>query len=238
MKSHRQTLGRIWSAAASGVADHRPRRRFGIKLANRIDSRKALSPLRSASAVQTILLLLLALSISARAQTNSPDPFKLAPPLPLMSPTFWELYHWWIIIGTYVAVMAIGLLLWIALKAKPLVVIPPGTVARDALGKLAGQPEDGACLSLISQIVRHYFIAAFRLPDREMTTAEITNILALNDAIGVDLGSRVSHFLLECDRRKFAPQPPSASGAVQHALELVNLGESRRNTQPISQQPR
>jgi hypothetical protein len=186
------------------------------------------------SATTAALLLIWGAAISLRAQTNSSGPgdmFKLAPPYPEIQPTVWETYHWAIIIGVIVFVLALALMVWSILKPQPAVVVPPETVAREALAKLSGRPEDGACLSKVSQILRHYFVAAFQLPAGEMTTAEMAAIMAAHDSIGADLGGRVAHFLLECDQRKFAPLPLPASGAANRALELINLGEDRRRWQ-------
>ena len=187
-------------------------------------------PRAAAGAAITAALLLLAAAMSLHAQTNSDADLKLTPPLPELKPTFWEMHHWAVIIGAIIVLLLVAELLWTLLKSKPVVITPPETVAREALGKLAGKPEDGACLSLISQIVRHYFVVAFQLPAAEMTTSEMTDVLATYTSIGTELGSRVSEFLLECDRRKFSTKAIPAFGAVTRALELVNLGEERRQS--------
>src|SRR3984957_8754851 len=145
-----------------------------------------------------------------RAQTNSGgyDPsLKLAPPYPEIQPTIWETYHWAIMIGGIFFLSALGLLLLAILKSKPAATENPEDLARVALAKLSDRPEDGACLSQISQTLRHYFSVAFQLPAGEMTTAELGAILTAHDGVGTDLGKRASHFLLECDQRKFAPLP-------------------------------
>ncbi len=116
--------------------------------------------------------------IPLHAQTNSDGDLKLAPPLPELKPTFWEMHHWAVIIAAIIVLLLVAELIWTVLKPKPVVITPPETVAREALGKLAGKPEDGACLSRISQIVRHYFVVAFELPGAEMTTSEMTDVLA------------------------------------------------------------
>jgi hypothetical protein len=166
-----------------------------------------------------------------RAQANSGGEgaaLKLAPPYPEIQPTIWETYHWAIMIGGIFFLSALGLLLWGIFKSKPAATQTPEDMARVALAKLSGRPEDGACLSQISQTLRHYFSVAFQLPAGEMTTAELVAILAAHDGVGADLGKRASHFLLECDQRKFAPLPVPATHAVDRALKLVNLGEDRR----------
>ena len=57
--------------------------------------------------------------------------------------------------------------------------LPLGLVqARAALEPLRGQSENGALLSRVSQILRHYVAAAFDLPPGELTTVEFCGAIA------------------------------------------------------------
>ena len=115
------------------------------------------------------------------------------------------------------------------LRPESKVVLPPETVARQALAKLQPQPEDGKLLSEVSQILRRYVAAAFELPAAEMTTAEFCTALAGNEKIGAELTQTISNFLRECDERKFSLSSAAAPlNAAARALELVASAETRR----------
>ena len=176
--------------------------------------------------------LIFGASNALAAQTNSHAAGalpSLAPAYPEMAQTFWEMHHAAVIGCAFVLVLLLALLIWSLLKPKPAVVVPPGDVARQALLALAGQPEDGACLSRVSQILRHYFIAAFEIPAGELTTAEFCSAISSRQKIGADLAGQVSEFLRQCDARKFGTSPDAAPlSAVAHALELVTLAEARQ----------
>ena len=61
----------------------------------------------------------------------------------------------------------VALAVWWLTRPKPPVVVPPEVQARQALEPLRQQAEDGAVLSQVSQILRHYVSAAFALPPGE-----------------------------------------------------------------------
>ena len=56
--------------------------------------------------------------------------------------------------------------------------------------RCASRPEDGALLSQVSQILRHYVVAAFDLPPGELTTAEFCRAIAGHARIGPELVRR------------------------------------------------
>ena len=176
--------------------------------------------------------LIFGASTALPAQTNSHAAGalpSLAPAYPEMTQTSWELHHAAIISCGLVLVVLLALLIWSLLKPKPAVVVPPGDVARQALMTLSGQPKDGACLSRVSQILRHYFIAAFEIPAGELTTSEFCGAISSHQKIGADLAGPVTEFLHQCDARKFGTAPDAAPlNAVARALELVALAESRQ----------
>lgn len=166
------------------------------------------------------------LALDALAQQELP---KLLPPYGELPPTFWEQSGTTVIVSAILALLVVVLAIWLLLRPKPVVALPPEIQARTALEGLLSLPEDGALLSRISQILRHYVLAAFELPSGEPTTAEFCRLIAGEDKIGSELSAALASFLRQCDDRKFAlanPMPPL--GAATRALELVALSESRR----------
>jgi hypothetical protein len=111
----------------------------------------------------------------------------------------------------------IGVAAWWLRRPKPALAVPPAEEARKAIEWLRGQPEDGAALSQISQILRHYVGAAFALPPGEMTTADFCLAIAEQGRLGSDLSSRLGDFLRACDQRKFAPPGNVGAGVLPAA---------------------
>jgi hypothetical protein len=179
-----------------------------------------------ASRAEAWLFSLSCLAINASAQEKGPA---LRPPLGEIPPTFWELHGSSVIGSAIVAVLLIAIGLWLWLRPKPVVPLLPEIQARAALEAMANRPEDGAMLSRVPQILRHYVQTAFDLPTGEATTREFGQALAAHEQIGQELSSALMEFLRDCDRRKFARTDPSAPlGAVARALELVTMSEARR----------
>jgi hypothetical protein len=139
----------------------------------------------------------------------------LVPPKPEIPPTFFE-SHQALIWGIGCLLIILGMLIvWLILRpGRPAVTLPAAT-ARVALASLRGRPEDGMLLSQTSQILRHYFTAAFGLPDREMTTSEFTACIREEQRIEPDLATGVVGFLRSADERKFN------TGVRQEPLEAV-----------------
>jgi len=152
----------------------------------------------------------------------------LRPPRGEIPPTFGERYGGWLVVATVLLAAAAFVTIRWLLRQKPTVVLPPEIVARTELAALRGQPETGAVLSRVSQAVRHYFAAAFRLAPGELTTTEFCRELAGQNQITPELSARVGDFLRQCDERKFAPVAPPAGNAAAEALNLVELAEARR----------
>ena len=173
-----------------------------------------------------------ALSLSAQSATNALP--ALAPAYGKIPPTFWEQHGTAMLIGGLVLVVLAALLIWRFLQPKPAVVLPPEVLAREALSKLQGRPEDGKTLSEVSQILRHYIGTAFELPNGELTTAEFCAVIADNEPMGSELVQTIASFLRECDVRKFSPANAVAPlNAVPRALELVSLVEQRRTESAV-----
>lgn len=182
--------------------------------------------------VLSLGLWLVATRSLLRAATNAADADEippLRPPHAEIPPTFWEQYSLWVVLlGALVLAMAC-VAVWLLLRPRPLEVVPPEVRAREALEALRARTEDGALLSQVSQVLRHYVAAAFNLPPEEQTTAEFCRATADDASIGKDLSTALGEFLRQCDQRKFSPPPPAPPlSAVAQALQLVELTEARR----------
>jgi len=153
----------------------------------------------------------------------------LRPPHAEIPPTLWEQYGLWVILFGVLVLGLVCVAAWFLTRPKPPVIVPPEVQARQALEPLREQPEDGALLSRVSQILRHYVIAAFDLPPGELTTAEFCRAIAGHGQIGPELSTAFSEFLRQCDQRKFAPPAPAPPfGAVAQALKLIDEAQTRR----------
>jgi hypothetical protein len=171
--------------------------------------------------------LFFSLSLSAQTSTNALPP--LAPPYGEMPPTFWAQHGTVVLVAGFLFLAALGALGWMILRPKPPVAVPPEVLAREILEKLRHQAESGKVLSEISQTLRRYIVAAFALPPAELTTAEFSAAIAVNEKIGLELAAEVSDFLRECDQRNFAPANPAPPlGAAARALEIISQLEQRR----------
>ncbi|HHY86212.1 MAG TPA: DUF4381 domain-containing protein [Verrucomicrobia bacterium] len=153
--------------------------------------------------------------------------FTLSPPLPEMPPSFWEQYGTWIVLGL-VAALVLALIAWSLLRPKPPPAPPIEVQVRARLAALRSRPEDGNTLSEASRCVRLYLQTAFHLPAEELTTTEFIAALNTSEEPGTELAQKAAEFLQTCDERKFGPGEPAGFGAVDRALELVELGEARR----------
>lgn len=166
------------------------------------------------------------LALSSLAQEKLPA---LRPPLGEIPPTFWELHGTTVLVAVPVAMLLLALGIWLWLRPKPIVPVPPEVQARRALEELSKQPEDGAVISRVSQILRRYVLAVFELPVGEPTTAEFCQLIASHEKIGAELSDALASFLRQCDERKFARSGASIPlGAAAQALELVAQSEARR----------
>jgi hypothetical protein len=169
--------------------------------------------------------------------TNAPA--KLLPPYDELPASFWEQHGAAVVIVGMAALALIAFIIWRRLRPKSPVILPPEVQARTALEALRQRPEDGACLSRISQILRRYFIAAFHLPPDELTTAEFSRAISGHAQVGVELAATVTGFLGRCDEQKFSPAKPAAPlGAVDQALALIAQAEARRAPTESSGSPR
>ncbi len=195
-----------------------------------------------ALALSAIWLFLGAAAGAFGQGTNSgPDRLPpLVPPRGEIPPGLWERYGSWIVLGSALLVLALGFAVWYFTRPRPVPEESPVARARRDLEALRHQPETGAVLSRVSQILRHYLAAVFGLPPEELTTTEFCRALAANDKITPELRARVADFLRCWDQRKFAPGSPGPrTGVAEQALQLVRDGEARleelrRAAQPAS----
>ena len=90
------------------------------------------------------------------------------------------------------------------------------------------ESENGVVLSRVSQIIRHYFINAFDLPQGELTTTEFCSLVSRKAEVGEQLSHQLDEFLRRCDERKFSPSPRDQPlKAVPAALKFVDDAETR-----------
>ncbi len=177
-------------------------------------------------ASRALWLLVAWLALNVRAQEHLPQ---LQPPLGEILPTFWEQHGTTVMVSVPVAMLLLVLAIWLLLRPKPIAPVPLEVQARTALEELSKQPEDGAVISRVSQIMRRYVQAVFDLPAGEPTTTEFCRLIASHEKIGPELAAALAGFLRDCDERKFAHTNASTPlDAAARALELVAQGEARR----------
>jgi hypothetical protein len=177
------------------------------------------------------------LLLQAAAAVPAEEKMALRPPHPEIPPTFWEQYHSWILLGSFVGLGIILLLVWLIRRPKPVTVVPIEVRTRNELEALRAQPETGATISAISRSLRNYFTIVFDFPVEELTTAELNRLLTASQSIGPKLSTQVVDFFKCCDQLKFAPASEVSSGTAQRALELLELAERRRAELRAAAQP-
>jgi hypothetical protein len=168
-------------------------------------------------------------ALLACAATNNPDAIPaLRPPRGEIPPGFWEKHGLLTVACSLLGLALVGLAGWFLARRKPVAVPAPEMLARQALEPLRRQREEGAVLSRVSHILRHYLIAAFGLPPEELTRSEFCRLLGGSQEVGPELAGAVAEFLRRCDERKFAPSAPQPPlGAAEQALSLIQAAEQR-----------
>lgn len=163
-------------------------------------------------------------SVFGQSTTNALP--KLLPPRGPMPPTLWEQHGTAVLAGGLIFLVLAAVVVWQILKPRPHRVLPPAFIAREALAKCLGRPEDGKVLSQVSQTLRRYVGAVLGFPPGEFTTAEFCRELERSENISPQLRPAIADFLRACDERKFSPAVSSAPfDAAGRALEFIALIE-------------
>jgi hypothetical protein len=186
----------------------------------------------------SLWLLAPVLTLPASDPTAPDDIPPLRPPHAEIPPTFWEQHSVLVVVLAALLLALACVAVWFLTRPKPPMIVPPDVQARQALEPLRQQTEDGALLSRVSQILRHYVAAVFDLPPGELTTAEFCRAITGRPQIGPDLSAALCDFLRLCDRDKFSPPalvPPL--NAVAQTLKLIDQSQARRlaNAQSAAQ---
>ena len=166
--------------------------------------------------------------LQAAAAGPAQEKLALQPPHPEIPPSFWEQYHWWIIIAAGVALGIILLVIWLVRRPKAAVIIPIEIKTREELETLRDEPQSGKTVSAISRCLKHYLATAFELPAGELTTAEWNRLLTASQTIGPRLSTQLIGFFQRCDQLKFAPVSETPFEMTHRALELLEISERRR----------
>jgi hypothetical protein len=178
----------------------------------------------------SLCFLLIATSVVVAGE----EPLTLRPPKDELRPSFWEQHGWMIVLAAFALLAAVAFLIRLLQRPKPVVVIPPEIMARQALSALQNRPEDAALVAEVSRILKRYIYSTFNLPRGELTTTEFHQALQAHPHIGPELANDIGTFLREFDERKFAPLAPTLppKPAVASAGELVEQLERRRRPLP------
>jgi len=169
-------------------------------------------------------------SFAALAPTNSESDEipPLRPPKTEILPGYWEEHRSVVILAAAGLLLLTVFILWLILRPRGQVAITPEAQARKELDLLMGQPENGMLLSQVSQIIRRYVSAAFKLPAGELTTTEFCKAISTNESVGAEISAEISEFLRRCDQRKFAPISDALPiNAVAQALQFISRCEAR-----------
>ena len=127
--------------------------------------------------------------------------------------------------------VAAAFVIWFLSRPKAPVVLSAEEQAKRELEALRGRAEDGVVLSKGSQVIRHYFSAAFGLPPGETNTTEFCKLISAEERVGKELADQLCKFLRECDERKFTAQNQTEPmGAIERALKLIDSAEARLPT--------
>jgi hypothetical protein len=179
-----------------------------------------------------LAILFFGAAFPLRGQTNSETtnmPPTLSPPYDELPPTFFEQHGAVLVFAGLGVIMLAAFGGWLIFRPRPKIIIPPEVQARQALEVLREQPEDGAILSCVSQVLRNYFMTAFKLAPGELTTTEFCRAISDNEGIGAELSNATSDFLHDCDDGKFSTTANSGKlEAAKRALQLVEQAEQRR----------
>ena len=167
------------------------------------------------------------LTVMSRAvpeDTKLPLAGALAPPAD-------QRWRWAIGIAGALAVLLVLALIWRARRRKRALKLLPQTPWEVAAAELAGlrrQSERGErpaswCVARLTDVVRNYLSARFRLPARQQTTGEFLRSLKRPDSpLTVEQGHNLADFMTAADLVKFAGQTPEA-GYLENAIVKAEI---------------
>ncbi len=166
---------------------------------------------------------------AATAAPPAPDIRDIHDPIPL---TFWEQHGLQIAVGTPLAVLLLGFLLWLVLRKKAKIPLTP--IERARLELAAARVEiatggDKAFAVQVSDTVRRYLEDACRMPAPERTTEEFLVEAAKHPWLRGELTDLLRKFLEWCDLAKFAGQQfgqPQREQLLAAAAQFLEAAEN------------
>lgn len=148
-----------------------------------------------------------------------------------LTPPADQRWRWAIGIAGALAVLLVLALIWRARRRKRALKLLPQTPWEVAAAELAGlrrQSERGErpaawCVARLTDVVRNYLSARFRLPARQQTTGEFLRSLKRPDSpLTVEQGHNLADFMTAADLVKFAGQTPEA-GYLENAIVKAEI---------------
>lgn len=108
---------------------------------------------------------------------------------------------------------------------------PPPPAYVTARKELEGMSAATATPLAVSTVLRNYMLAAFHIPARGATTAELLQWVSAHPSWDTQLGTETAALLDACDEAKFAPNPaPQDAASTERVLALIARIEGRRTS--------
>lgn len=154
---------------------------------------------------------------------------EIKPPIEIVNVWLWVTFG---VVAVVLAAVAVGLILYFALRKKPVIApppIPPHVRAKQKLQEaleLITRPKP-FCI-LVSDTLRIYLEERFKFHAPERTTEEFLHELKATDRLLPDQKESLSEFLQRCDLVKFAryePRETELRDLHDSALRLVDETE-------------
>jgi hypothetical protein len=167
---------------------------------------------------------------AAATPADAPDIRDIHGLVPL---TFWEMYHWHIIIACIAVIIITAMVIWLILRSKQ---VPPPTpieIARReiAAARLVPAEQHKLFAVVVSDAVRRYLERAYHIPAPERTTEEFLQEMTRHAWMQGKLAELLKRFLEFCDLAKFAGQrfgETEREQLLQSASEFVETAETLR----------
>ncbi len=184
--------------------------------------------------MKAIALALFVAAFSAGAAiTKDPGPIPELRPMrdalpPLAEEKKRDLLPWFIGAGIFAILAAM-----VASRPKKQGPPPPPAYVT-ARKELEAMSAATATQFAISTVLRNYLLAAFHIPARGATTAELLQWLSAHPSWDTQLGNETAALLDACDEAKFSPVPSTKDAtSSERVLALIARIEGRR-TSPSS----